>query len=209
MDKSLTVALLISAIFHLAIILPLPYFNQSLVKKSPYAIKITYLAAEEIALKDVRRKAKPPAAIQHKAPKKEVAAKAKEDLKPKPLDDLTHLAKPTPEHLAIEIPPELPKEKEALYLNYYQSIREKIRKIVLNNYPRYIACGEVCLYFVLTSNGELKEIRVVEERSSQNRLLKEIAERSVYQASPFLAFPKDLNQPQLSFNVIISFELEK
>ena len=202
MDKSLTVALLISAIFHLAIILPLPYFNRSLVKKSPYAIKITYLAAEEIALKDVRRKAKPLAAIQHKAPKKE-------DLKPKPLDDLTHFAKPTPEHLAIEIPPELPKEKEALYLNYYQSIREKIRKIVLNNYPRYIACGEVCLYFVLTSNGELKEIRVVEERSSQNRLLKEIAERSVYQASPFLAFPNDLNQPQLSFNVIISFELEQ
>jgi len=50
---------------------------------------------------------------------------------------------------------------------------------------------------------------VVEERSTPNRLLKEIAKKSLRRASLFASFPEGLGQAQLSFNVIISFELEE
>jgi len=35
-----------------------------------------------------------------------------------------------------------------------------------------------------------------------------VAEKSIFDASPFPAFPKDLDYPELSFNVIISFQIE-
>jgi len=139
---------------------------------------------------------------------KKTNAKPKPKQQQQPDKDLNADLKPEQKQEKIEIPPELPKEKETLYLSYYQTIRNKIRKYVTKNYPHYIARGEICLYFVLTSNGQLEQIKIIEERSTQNNLLKEISKRSVKAATPFLAFPKGLDQPKLSFNVIISFESE-
>ena len=222
LDKSLRIALLISVIFHTVVFLPLPHFRNLSVQKKLPSLKITYLAPEKVSLREPLVKDNYPK-LAKQTNEKDVAVKPeiKTDwtLKgpDKPLKQ--EEAKPQNYQLAnttaatkytkIEIPPELPREKETLYLNYYQSIRQKIRTFVVKNYPRFIACGEVCLYFVLSSSGRLKEINVIEERSSPNELLREIAEKSLRDASPFSAFPKDLDQPQLSFNVIISFELEK
>ena len=89
----------------------------------------------------------------------------------------------------IEIPPEITKEKEAIYLNYYQSVWEKIRRYAKRNYPRFIACGEVYIHVILLSDGSIKEISVDENRSCQNWLLKAIAKKSIQQAAPFGAFP--------------------
>ena len=198
-DKSLSIALLISMIFHALLFLPLMYFKNAPFKKRLPSLRITYLVPKKVLAKKVSLKKRPVA-----RPKTDSSYKAEN----KPIKKIVSAPKPASEDIKIEIPPELPKEKEALYLNYYQTIRERIRNFVLENYPRFIACGEVCLYFVLLSDGSLKEIKVVEERSSQNRLLKDVAKKSVSQAAPFSSFPKDLSQAQLSFNVIISFELE-
>jgi len=212
LDKTLRIALLISAIFHTAMFLPLAQFKYSPTKQTQAPLKITYVLPKSLPVKkaEVKVKKKPQAQgrrvnkreIQHKP-----IAKDKPIQKDKPLKEKVVATRPAVSHPEIEIPRELPREKEAVYLNYYQSIREKIRGFVLNNYPRYITCGEVCLYFVLLSNGQLKEIKIVQERSSQNHLLKEIAKKSVAQAAPFSPFPEDLTQEHLSFNVIISFEL--
>ncbi|MBN2097131.1 MAG: hypothetical protein JW714_01485, partial [Candidatus Omnitrophica bacterium] len=59
-----------------------------------------------------------------------------------------------------------------------------------------------------SSDGSVKEVKIIEEDSSPNRLLKGIAQRSLLQAAPFLPFPEGLSQKQLSFNVMVSFELE-
>jgi outer membrane biosynthesis protein TonB len=48
----------------------------------------------------------------------------------------------------------------------------------------------------------------VEEKSSADVYLTEIALKSVNDASPFPKFPTELDYFQLSFNVIISFEIE-
>lgn len=195
-DKSLGIALLISIIFHTIIFLPLPRFESRSMQKDTPELKVTYLVYKKDFLNTSNLRKITRSLIAAQQAKKKNGAAINDTEKTKGIAE------------KIEIPPELPRDKENLYLNYYESIREKIRRFVINNYPHYIACGEVYLYFVLLSNGKLKELKIVEEKSSQNKMLKKIAKRSVVQASPFPAFPEDLQQSQLSFNVIISFELE-
>lgn len=203
LDKPLCFALIISLIFHTVIFLPLANFHDFPIRKSTSALKISYVVPKMIP------------AVQKKKPevqKKAMTIGHKADYAPQLKEQLEKekaINKSLAKNEKIEIPPELPKEKEPLYISYYQSIREKIRRYVVKNYPRFIACGEVCLFFVLSADGKLKEIKVVEERSSPNDILKEIAKKSVRQAEPFETFPKNMDQMRLSFNVIISFELEE
>lgn len=93
------------------------------------------------------------------------------------------------------------------YISYYQIVREKIRRCAYRSYNRN-ETGQVYISFIISSDGYLKEVRLFEEKSSSNRYLKEIALRSVKDASPFPVFPEELDYPQLSFNVVISFEIE-
>jgi len=108
----------------------------------------------------------------------------------------------------ITLPPiDLDKIDNPSYINYYQIVREKIRRAAYQNYTR-TEVGEVYLSFLIFSDGSLRAVQVIEERSSPSVYLKEIASRSIKEASPFPDFPKDLDYPQLSFNVVISFEVE-
>ena len=108
----------------------------------------------------------------------------------------------------ITLPPvDLEKINNPTYVTYYQLVREKIRRAAYQNYSRG-ETGVVYLAFVISTNGILRDVRLIEEKSSVNYYLRETALRSIRDASPFPAFPKELDYPQLSFNVIISFELE-
>ncbi len=90
------------------------------------------------------------------------------------------------------------------YISYYQIVREKIRRAAYQNYTR-TETGEVYLSFVISAAGDIKGIRIVGEKSSPSLYLREIALRSIGDAAPFPNFPKELDYPQLSFNVVISF----
>ncbi len=103
--------------------------------------------------------------------------------------------------------PDKDKINNSTYLNYYQIVREKIRRAAYQNYTR-TEMGEVYLSFVISNDGNLKQTRIVDEKSSFSLYLKGIALQSVKSASPFPNFPKELDYPQLSFNVIVSFEVE-
>ena len=108
----------------------------------------------------------------------------------------------------ITLPPiNMDKINNPSYISYYQIVREKIRRAAYQNYTR-TEIGEVYLSFIISNDGYLKEVRLVEEKSSSLTYLKEIASRSIKDASPFPNFPKELDYPQLSFNVVISFEIE-
>ncbi len=105
--------------------------------------------------------------------------------------------------------PELKSEnkiKNPKYNNYYQTVRDKIRRRAYDNYLRY-ETGEVYLVFVVLRDGSLKDARIVEEKTRAVDYLKEVAIGSVKEASPYPAFPEGLSYPELSFNVIISFEI--
>ena len=119
---------------------------------------------------------------------------------PKP--DVTALKK------KISLPPvDLNKIDNPSYLSYYQIVREKIRRSAYQGYTK-TETGEVYLTFLIAKNGLLMDARLITEKSSPSEYLREVAFRSIRNASPFPLFPKELDYPQLSFNVIISFEIE-
>ena len=93
------------------------------------------------------------------------------------------------------------------YISYYQIVREKIRRSAYQNFT-HNETGEVYISFIISNDGMINDVRLVEEKSTANDYLKDIALRSVKDASPFPNFPKELDYPQLSFNIIISFEIE-
>lgn len=105
--------------------------------------------------------------------------------------------------------PALKSEKisNPVYLNYYQLVRSRIQERAYLNYER-LDIGEVYLTFVLSSNGMLKQLKLIEEKTTADSYLRNVGLRSIEQASPFPAFPKNLDYPELSFNVVISFEVK-
>ena len=102
---------------------------------------------------------------------------------------------------------EMAKINNPSYISYYQIVREKIRRSAYQNYT-HNETGEVYISFIITNDGYIKDVRLAEEKTTANDYLKNIALRSIRDASPFPNFPKELDYPQLSFNIIISFEIE-
>lgn len=125
------------------------------------------------------------------------------------------IPKPTfagPELIAIkrkiDLPPiEMAKIDNPSYIIYYQIVREKIRRSAYQNYT-HNETGEVYISFIISNDGFIKDVRMIEEKTTANNYLKSIALSSVRDASPFPNFPRELDYPQLSFNIIISFEIE-
>lgn len=108
----------------------------------------------------------------------------------------------------ITLPPvEIAKINNPSYANYYQIVREKIRRAAYQNYTQ-AETGKVYLSFLISNTGILKKVQLVDEGSVPSRYLRETALASIQDASPFPPFPKELDYPQLSFNVIISFQIE-
>ncbi|MFA5156400.1 MAG: energy transducer TonB [Candidatus Omnitrophota bacterium] len=93
------------------------------------------------------------------------------------------------------------------YIGYFQLTREKVKRILYQRYT-YMEEGEVYLSFIVSNSGDIKDVRVDDDRSSASPYLREIAMASVRESSPFPAFPKDLEYPELTFNVVVSFEVE-
>ena len=93
------------------------------------------------------------------------------------------------------------------YISYYQLVREKIRRSAYQNYIR-TETGETYVSFIISREGSLEDVHVVEGRSTPSDYLQNTALKSIKESSPFPAFPKDLDYPRLSFNVVISFEVE-
>ncbi len=94
------------------------------------------------------------------------------------------------------------------YVGYNDRIRDKIRNraYFYIDDPQFQA-GEVYLTFVVTADGNLKDLQIITERSRANDYLRSVGLRSVKESSPFPPFPADLKYPELSFNVVISFEV--
>lgn len=118
------------------------------------------------------------------------------------------LDKPIPTRKKVTLPMvNLDKNVSPSYMGYYQLIREKIRRVAYQRYNRDEA-GVVHISFSVSKDGMLQQIRLDEDSSVDSRYLKEIALASIKESAPFPAFPKDLDYSQLTFNVMISFELE-
>ena len=94
--------------------------------------------------------------------------------------------------------------KNKSYISYYKLINEQLRQSVI--YPSHFSEGEIGLSFVLGSDGKLKNVQVINSTSKESEILKETAMQIVKRASPFPPFPKNLQQTQLTFNIVFCFK---
>jgi len=231
-DKTLRVALIISLVVHSGIVL-LAQFNYAPLRPAPKEVEITYLstkAAESVKIKKElpRRQINVPQAkiiskplpeeLQNPAEqsfvrkltpplfrKERVFSKYNEFLKNKP-----QLSKPDVIAVKKKIaltPLEPNKITNPSYISYYQIVREKIRRCAYQNYSSEDN-GDIYLSFLIAADGSLVKAMVIEDKSAPNAYLKQVAMKSVKDAAAFPPFPKDLDYRELSFNVIISFEIE-
>ena len=96
------------------------------------------------------------------------------------------------------------------YFQYSNMIRQKIKSKAYHYIDNpHFENGEVCLSFSITSAGILKQIRIIDNKTMANDYLRSVSLRSIKEASPFPSFPRDLLYPELSFNVVITFESDK
>lgn len=223
-DKVFQIALSVSLIAHGAILFKHSSLNIPSKDKTMQKIEVVYVKPKEKRLEEkkvIHSKQEPFLKI----PSKITADKRipppfmdKENISRNKRDSalsMPNFSKPVlmkPDVIAIKkkitLPPiDLDKINNPSYISYYQIVREKIRRSAYQNYAR-TETGEVYLAFIVSSSGYLKGVHFIPEKSTANLYLKEIALRSIRDASPFPDFPKELDYPQLSFNVIISFEIE-
>jgi len=217
-DKIFQTTLIISAVAHGALLFANSGICGLQVKKNLQKVEISYL---KIPKKAPLQRLKVPlpkkeSSLNTKAPPPFIDKENifKDNIKIR-LSSSNDLIKPSaikPDIIAVKkkitLPPvDMDKINNASYISYYQIVREKIRRAAYQNYTR-TEIGEVYLSFIVSNDGSLKQVRLVEEKSSNSPYLKEIALRCINSASPFPAFPKELDYPKLSFNVVISFEVE-
>jgi TonB family protein len=108
----------------------------------------------------------------------------------------------------ISFPPiDLEKINNPTYISYYQIVRERIKRCAYQIYTGK-ETGEVTVSFVISNDGFLVNMRLIEEKSAASAYLKKIAAKSIKDASPFPNFPKELDYPQLSFNLTFTFAIE-
>jgi len=216
-DRVFRFALLISTIIHTAAFLNPQVLKLPQLKSQEKKIEINYVQMKALQysksqqnFKEVVFKENPVDKIIKTLPppfikKDEVFKQNLKNTLPKP-----NLSKPdiiSVKKIIQLTPIEITKIKNPVYMHYYQTIREKIKRCAYQNYNRSDT-GQVYLTFVVLANGVLADVHIIEEKTKANSYLKEIALRSIRDASPFPTFPKELDYEQLTFNVIISFEIE-
>ena len=196
-DNPVKIAFIISVFFHSFLFFALPAINVFLPKKPAKQFEINYYRFKEYqpAPETARQITKSPdrqketikvQPAKQQQPKENAASEAKKDL----------------------VVPPVPKavQRSPAYLDYAQSVREKIDRIAHHRYQRIYSGGEALVNFVLLSDGSLSVIKVVDERSTADEGLKKTAQAIIEDSAPFAPFPSDLEFKQLSFGVTISFE---
>jgi len=94
------------------------------------------------------------------------------------------------------------------YPEYFNMIGGKIHDAAYEKAAKiHHSSGEVHVVFALQSSGRLQKKPVVQDSSAPAKL-QEAALRSVEAAAPFPPFPKEMNSPDMVFNVVIDFDLE-
>lgn len=223
-DRVFRIAIMVSLALHGVLLLGNPSLNVFSLKQKQDTVEVSYIKETKKPLEEKKQspskmepflRLPPKITVDKKNPppfmeKREVPGKNSAETLPKPAFEKPIFAKP--DIIAVKkritLPPVgLDKINNPSYISYYQIVREKIRRASYQNYTR-TETGEVYLSFIISSDGYLKETLLSESKSSASPYLRAIALRSLKDASPFPKFPKELDYPQLSFNIVISFEIE-
>jgi len=227
-DRPFFLALAASLFIHLATIGYLSTQKINILKRPAKQIEVTYQAIEKKKLEVPEDDIQAVKAIQEKEnPKKvEVLSKEAHELPffEKTFKDISkfsdHLGfsqKESPQIKTLDMSrhisvPMIKAEKidNPKYLSYNENVRQLIKQQAYRfvDSPQFRA-GQVYLSFVLGQDGALHDLQVIEGRSHADDFLKKAGLRSIQNAHPFPPFPSELKYPELTFNVVISFEVNE
>ncbi len=212
MNNWFNIALTISISIHIAIVGIAAYTsfdfkkNNTEQKREETEIKFTNVKPEQEKkqnLNDKRRIIKePPPYLDLKEQLVNLEKTSKPQLKKPEIKDITMAKRKVVFNKPTEQLDSMP-----AYINYYEKIRNKIRKTAYSNYKSEIS-GKIFLNFTVNKEGELTEIALDQEQSiDSSDYLKNIALSSIRNSSPFPKFPKKLEKfGTLNFNLSIHFK---
>ncbi len=207
MKSFFNIALILSAGIHIAIIGFSPFNPFDFYRNVPEDPKTEFIKIEQ---RQIKKEAK----LSNKTPLKEPPPYL--DLK----DQLVSLKKT--ENIMLEKPqierPErnkksviFTKPRQKLdsmpaYINYYEKIRNKIRKAAYSNYMP-TESGKILLNFTVDLKGKLLDIELKEGQTVKSNYLSRLAISSIKNSSPFPKFPAELKEfGTLTFNLSIHFK---
>lgn len=97
------------------------------------------------------------------------------------------------------------------YITYNDDMRAVISHNIKKRAYAYVnhrdfEAGKVYLTFVLSSSGVLKQLQIIDSKTSANEYLRNVALKSIKESNPFPPFPLGFNYPEFTFNLLISFQ---
>jgi hypothetical protein len=216
MDRILLNTLIVSLCAHLFFFFPWSSLKSRTVRKSFSDIEISYFEIKPALSEEIKETKI--IAKDNTLPRESIQEKTFITEEVRPAEKKEEVVIPKKEEK--EISPTLTKEeqmvardfaalsKEPVFLDYYRAIREKIKIAANRRKPIFFKPGEIYVFFVLDSRGDLKRLKVIDSKSSPNPVLRESALGSVEDSSPFPPFPQGLKREQIAFNIIIAFEVK-
>jgi TonB family protein len=226
-DKTFKTTLLFSAVLHIFLLFNWPFYRHIFIdRKKPGDIEITYLKSDVVREKieaAVRRSvpqpeiSKPAKLVSEAKPeekaKTETAKKEVPKAKPAGEDPVPVQKEPDRPARVVIKQPVVPKiqatasvDMQGLRLmpsSYSQTVRNKI--IGRLDTMKSGIEGEVFVRFVVGPDGSLRDIRIIDDRSSTNGFLRSAAFEAVRDAAPFAEFPAGVSLGEISFTCEISF----
>jgi len=216
MDRIFLRALIVSLFGHMLLFFPWSGFTDRPSRQSFQDIEISYFEVKPNPPLEIKETTSVSAAKKEEKQSEQNKIAVKEP--PQPREKKETLPEPKKEEKKST--PVLSKEeqlvardfaalsREPVFLDYYRAIREKIKISANRHKPAFFKPGEVCVFFLLNNQGELRRLKIIEAKSSPDAILRDTALSSVEDASPFPPFPQELKREQIAFNIIIAFEVK-
>lgn len=216
------ITFLFSLLVHAVFFLPIPELKKPKQKQSnelnlaylkietPVKKKVAKFRHKKIKHKNLKKKAlkKIPLKSKHDYSNKKIDLKKSQKSAEKNINNKSDkIARLEKRNQVLATPARFEKKditKNKSYISYYKLINEQLRQSVI--YPSRFSEGEIGLSFVLDCDGNLKNVKILKTTSMESDILKETAMQIVKKASPFPPFPKNLQQKQLTFNIVFCFK---
>ncbi len=231
-DNKLLIALIFSVAIHVLLLCNWPFYRNLFTEKMrPADIEVTYLKARELPvarqpegfsgrsepLPEISPPQKlisivPPKAV---APAKKIEAEALKKEAPVPAPAKKAATEQSSKIVIKQ--PLMPKIETTASVDasvvagglrlippsYSQVVRDRIIDNI--DTRRTGGEGDVYVRFIITSSGALKEVNVINEKSSEDGVLRAAAFQAVKDSAPFPIFPDKVNLPEVAFTCQISF----
>lgn len=227
-DKKLLIALIFSAAVHILLLFSWPFYRNLFTERPKTGdIEVTYVKSkEQPTVKQpgipVRRSEPLPEIPQ---PKKLIsvempeAAPVKRDEPRAPKKESFVYSPPKkpvgeePSRIVIKQPIATSKTETTASVDVQglrlipPSYSQVVRDRIIDNLDTKKAGGEGDVYvrFVITSSGALKEVNIIDERSTDNGVLRAAAFEAVKNSAPFPDFPEKVSVPEIAFTCQITF----